>query len=317
MAVIGAGAIGGFLAGVLGAQGHRLTLLARGAHAAAIARDGLTLEAAGGATVTTRPAVIPDLVALPPCDIAFLTVKAHQLPTLAGALGAVLGRIGSLVQIQNGIPWWFYGGAALRSADPDGSVGRVLGDRGVVAGLAFKSAHVAMPGVIGHIPSPTDQFVFGGVNGAGLAEAEAAAGLLRAAGLAAVVTPDMRGQVWTKLLGNVAVNPLSALGRCTIGGLLDHPPSRALMRALMEECVAIAARLGIVPGGSIDERLRRIEAMRGAKPSMLQDFEAGRPMEVGAIVGAPAELARITGVPAPSLHAVHAMISLLARGRPD
>lgn len=310
VAVIGAGAIGGVLAGRLASAGHRVSVVARGAHGAVMTADGLRLDEAGAPVKVAVAAAVDDLG---PQDLTLLTVKAHSVAAIAPALGRMAGHLGIMVGIQNGLPWWFTAGPVgrLTACDPTGNIRRHLSPDMMLPGIAILSAQVVRPGVAVHLPAPGDRLELGEIDGRMTPRLAAAAALLRDAGWPVEPADDIERRIWVKLLGNVAVNPLAALGRCRIGAMLDRPSAYALVRTLMAECAAVARGAGLDLRVDLDVRMARLDSMRDAQPSMLQDLLAGRPMEVAAIVDAPVELAGRLGIRVPSLMAVQAAMHLL------
>jgi 2-dehydropantoate 2-reductase len=320
--VYGAGAIGGFLAGRLSLAGHDVVAVARGAHLEAIRRDGLTLVGSDGRVEKAAGVrgATPDEVG--PVDLLVVTLKAHQIPPLAREIARLSARAAVTVPLQNGIPWWYFhrhGGAheglAVEAVDPGGAVAAAIGTAGVVPAIAAKSAEVEAPGIVRHVVTHGDRFPMGELDGAMSGRLAETAGLFKAAGIPADAVPDIRTEVWAKLLGNLPLNPLGALTGATIAGTVGHPHARELCLAMMREALLVAAAFGAVPAIDPEARIRRSESIGEVKASMLQDLERGRPMEVGAIIGAVVDLAGIAGIPVPSTRAVHACASLLADRR--
>lgn len=327
LCVYGAGAIGGFLAGRLSLAGHDVTAVARGAHLEAIRRDGLTLATIGGRVEKARGVrgIGPEEAGAdggPDFDLLVVTLKAHQIPPLAREIARLSARSAVTVPLQNGIPWWYFhrhGGAheglAVEAVDPGGVIASAIGTAGLIPAVASKAAEVEEPGVVRHKVTPGDRFPMGELDGAMSGRLADTVGLFADAGIPAEAVPDIRAEVWAKLLGNLTLNPLGALTGATVDRIVGHPRSRELCLRMMREALAVAAAFGVAPASDPEARIRRSEALGAAKPSMLQDRERGRPMEVEAIVGAVVELAGIAGIPVPSTEAVYACASLLADRR--
>lgn len=325
--VYGAGAIGGFLAGRLSLAGHDVVAVARGAHLEAIRRDGLTLVGSDGrvekaAGVRGAAPEEAGSVDLPSLDLLVVTLKAHQIPPLAREIAGLSSRAAVTVPLQNGIPWWYFHrhggvheGLAVEAVDPGGAVAAAIGTAGLIPAIASKSAEVEAPGIVRHAVTPGDRFPMGELDGAMSGRLAETVGLFKAAGIPADAVPDIRTEVWAKLLGNLPLNPLGALTGATIGRTVAHPHARGLCLAMMREALSVAAAFGAAPAIDPEVRIRRSEAIGEVKASMLQDRERGRPMEVEAIAGAVVELAGIAGIPVPSTEAVYACASLLADPR--
>jgi 2-dehydropantoate 2-reductase len=317
--IVGAGAIGGYLGAKLALAGEEVTLIARGAHLAAIRERGLALEYADGARELAMPALATDdLRAAGPQDAVVVAVKAHQLPALAPSLPALYGPDTVVVTAQNGIPWWYfqrhggpYEGRRIAAVDPDGAVEAHVPAERVIGCVVFPAAELAGPGVVRHIEG--DRFTLGELDGAKTERIQQLSRTLTNAGLKAPVRPRIRAEIWIKLWGNLAFNPISALTHATLDTICRYPPTRGLAAAMMAEGQAIAERLGIQFPIGIEQRIAGAEQIGAHKTSMLQDIEAGRATEIDALAGAVAELGRLVGVPTPHIDAVYASVKLLER----
>lgn len=317
--IVGAGAIGGYLGARLAIAGEHVTLIARGAHMEALRRQGITLQSADGSVEVATPALVTDDIgAAGPQEVVFVTVKAQSLPGLAGPMRALYGPETIVVTAQNGIPWWYfhkhggpYEGRAIESVDPGGEIAAQTEIERVVGCVVYPAAELERPGVVRHIEG--NRFSLGELDGAKRERTQDLAQTLVRAGIKAPIRPRIRAEIWLKLWGNLAFNPLSALTRATLGEICADPPVRALAHAMMAEAQAVAERLGIEFGLSIEQRIAGAEQIGAHKTSMLQDVEAGRPTEADALVGAVAELGRLTGVPTPSIDAIFACVKLLDR----
>lgn len=313
--IAGAGAIGGYIGARLARVGADVVLHARGAHLQAMQTRGLRVTGEEGG-FEVRPVVTGDLAAIGPADVVFLGVKAHGLTALAPQLRPLFGPDTIVVSTQNGIPWWYFqghggelDGLRLERVDPGGVVAAAIEPRRVVGSLAYFATELAEPGVVHHIEG--NRISFGEPDGSKSARAKAIADALIAAGFRCPVTARFRHEIWVKLLGNVAFNPVSALTGGTLEEIVRHPDTNRLVRELMAETEAVAGRLGIELPISIDQRMAGAEKVGAHKTSMLQDYEAGRPMELEAVVGAVVELGDRLGVPMPATRAVYACARLL------
>jgi 2-dehydropantoate 2-reductase len=315
--VVGAGAIGGLLAVKLSRAGEDVTVVARGAHLAAVRERGLTLSTGGGEEVARLRATdrIPDVGAQ---DVILLAVKAHQLAPIAAEVGAALGPETLVVTAQNGIPWWYffehggpYEGTRLESVDPGGAIARHLDVGRVIGSVVYPAAELAGPGVVRHVEG--NRVSLGELGGAETERLRRLVELLRKAGFKSRASSDIRSEIWVKLWGNCTFNPLSALAHATLAGICGFPRARALAAEMMREAQAVGEKLGIAFPVTIEKRIAGAEGVGAHKTSMLQDVESGRPMELDALLGSVVELARITGTPTPHLDAVYACASLLAR----
>ncbi|UCE30664.1 MAG: 2-dehydropantoate 2-reductase [Burkholderiales bacterium] len=318
--VIGAGAIGGFLACRLDAAGHTVQVVARGAHLAAMRAGGLRLEAMDGTHHhTARIEALGDVNEAGPAQVVIVTLKSHQLPAMADAIAAAAEPASLLLTVQNGVGWWYFqrhGGALdgriVQAVDPQGGLATTLPLDRLVPAFAYKSAHVAAPGLVRHVVSERDRLALGALDPSAAARIDELLPALRAAGLAPA-PGDVRRWMWNKLLGNIFANPVCALTHRTLGDLVALPQTRALALALMRETAAVAAALGYPPEGAaeLQGRLERARELGRAKPSMLQDREAGRPMELDAILGAVVELAALAAVEVPRIGTLLACLKLV------
>jgi len=317
--IAGAGAIGGYIGARLAKAGGDVVLFARGSHLQAMQDRGLRVVSPDG-DFEVRPEVTGDLNTIGRADVIFLGVKAHSLTTLAPQLRPLFGPDTVVVSTQNGIPWWYfqgYGGELeglhLDRVDPGGVIAAAIEPRRVVGSLAYFSTDIAEPGVIHHTEG--NRISFGEPDGTRTERTKRIAEALIAAGFRCPVTTRFRHEIWVKLLGNVAFNPISALTGGTLEELARHPDVSAVVRQLMAETEAVAGRLGIELPISIDQRMAGAEKVGAHKTSMLQDFEAGRPMELEAIVGAVVELGERLGVAMPATRTVYACAKMLDEKR--
>ena len=319
IAIVGAGAIGGFIGAKLANAGADVVLFARGPHLRAMQERGLRVVGDEG-ELEVKPEVTGDLAAIGRADVIVLGVKAHSLTTLAPQLRPLFGPDTVVVSTQNGIPWWYFqnypgelNGLHLEHVDPGGTIAKAIEPERVIGSLAYFSTDIAEPGVIHHTEG--NRLSLGEPSGARTDRVKALAELLIGAGLRAPVTTRFRHEIWVKLLGNVAFNPISALTGGTLEELVRHPETSAVIRGIMAETEAVAAKLGIELPISIDQRMAGAEKVGAHKTSMLQDLEAGRPLELEPIVGAAVELGERLGVQMPATRAVYACAKLLDERR--
>jgi 2-dehydropantoate 2-reductase len=318
-AVVGAGAVGAYLGARMARAGLDVVLHARGPHLRAMQARGVRVLSPDG-DFETAPGVTGDLAEIGPADVVILAVKAHSLPALAPGLAPRLGPDTVVVSTQNGIPWWFFHGLggelgelSLERVDPGGAVARAIEIRRVVGSIVYFSTEIVEPGVIRHVEG--NRISVGEPDGSRSDRCRAIARALTAAGFRCPVTVRIRHEIWVKLLGNVAFNPISALTGATLAEMARHADVAALARQIMAEAEAVAGRLGLDLPVSIDQRLAGAEKVGEHKTSMLQDLEAGRPMELEAVVGAVVELGDRLGLPMPATRAVYACVKLLGERR--
>jgi len=317
--IAGAGAIGGYIGARLARAGADVVLFARGPHLRAMQERGLRVASPDG-DFEVKPAVTGDLASIGTADVVFLAVKAHSLTSLAPSLRPLFGPDTIVVSTQNGIPWWYfqgYGGELeglrLERVDPGGVIASSIEPRRVIGSLAYFSTDIVEPGVIHHTEG--NRISFGEPDGTRSERCRKIAEALIAAGFRCPITARFRHEVWVKLLGNVAFNPISALTGATLVEMVRHPDVSRLVRELMTETEAVAGKLDIELPISIDQRMAGAEKVGAHKTSMLQDLEAGRPMEIEAVVGAVVELGERLKVPMPSTRSVYACVKLLDQVR--
>ena len=322
IAVVGAGAIGGYVGGWLAAGGEEVTFIARGANRDAIRRDGMRVIGEDGRTVVARTAVFDKPADAGPHDVVILAVKAHQVGAIAADLAALCHRETSIVTMQNGIPWWYfqkhggpYEGTVVKSADPDGSIGQVIDADRIIGAVVYPAAVLEQPGLVRVVEGK--RFTLGEPDGSTSARLESIAAAMTRAGFKAPIVDDIRSEIWLKLWGNLSFNPISALTHSTLAGLLRFPLTRELSTEMMREAELVANKLGVTFRIGIEKRIAGAEKVGEHKTSMLQDVEAGRPMEIEALVGAVVELGRLTQTPTPHIDAVYALVSLLAKQLAD
>ena len=315
--IVGAGAIGGMLGARLALAGENVTFIEKNrAHADAIRTNGLRIEADGDAIVAKNVGVTDNFADAGEQDLVIIAVKAHQIPLLLPDLRALFGPKTMVMTVQNGVPWWyFYGtggpyeGRTIEAVDPDGFIDKHIERERIVGCIVYPAGEVIAPGVI-HVVEG-NRFSVGELDGKKTERIEALAQMLIGAGFKSFVLDDIRAEIWLKLWGNLSFNPISALTHATLAGICRNPQSRALAAAMMGEAQQIGEKLGITFRHTIEKRIAGAEAVGEHKTSMLQDVEAGRPLEIDALVGAVVELGRLTETPTPHIDAVYACVSLL------
>jgi 2-dehydropantoate 2-reductase len=317
--VFGAGAIGGLIAARLAATGLRVSLLARGANLDAIRANGLVLRSGAGETQHMLMATA-DPAELGVQDFVILTVKAHQGVEAARAIGPLLGPRTAVVTAQNGFPWWYFHGLAhplgeqeIRSVDPGRAQWRLIGPERVVGATVYPAASLEAPGVVRHLSG--DAFGFGEPTRTRSQRLDDLAALFAAAGFKPTIHDDIRDDLWPKLWGTIAFNPISALTRATLDVVTSEHGTRELALCLMREAEAVARALGARPNLSVEDRLAKAAKVGAHKTSMLQDLEQGRPLEIEATIGAMAELGRLLAVPTPAIAAILPLVRQLDRAR--
>lgn len=315
--VVGAGAIGGLLAARLARSGNEVSILARGESLAAIVRHGVTLVEIDGTQVVARELrASNDAASLGSHDLVLLAVKAHQLAEVAPSIPALLDAGTVVLTLQNGIPWWFFlkfpgpfEGRRLLSLDPGGLLERTIHADRVLGSIAYPAVERDAPGVVRLVDG--DRFPVGELDGEMSTRAASVAAVLTGAGFTSKVVRDIRSHLWVKAWGNLAFNPISALTGASLGEICRFPASRELAARMMRESAVIAERLGLRLRLSVEQRIEGAARVGDHKTSMLQDAEAGRPLELEALVGSFVELGRMTETPTPSIDAVYELASTL------
>jgi 2-dehydropantoate 2-reductase len=317
VAVVGAGAIGAYVGAALDRGGADVHLIARGEHLAAMRRSGVTVRSPRG-DFHAHPHATADPAEIGPVDIVFLGLKAYSYARAGHLIAPLLHPGTGVVAAQNGIPWWYFHalpgpweGRRIESVDPDGAVSAVIPPDRAIGCVVYSSTEIESPGVIRHVEGT--RFAIGEPDGTISARCTAFSQAMVAGGLKCPVEKDLRSDIWLKLMGNVAFNPISVLTGATMGAIAAHPGTRQLVLGMMHETAEISASLGSPPKISVDRRFEGAAKVGDHKTSMLMDWEAGKPLESGVLLKAPVELARLTGVPAPNLETVAALIDLLTR----
>jgi 2-dehydropantoate 2-reductase len=296
--------------------GFDVTLFARGPHLRAMQDRGVQVKSADG-DFAARPVIVGSLEEAGPVDVVFLGVKAHSLPKLAPQLKPVLGPDTTVVSTQNGIPWWYFEnfdgvwkGLRLERVDPGGVISSSMEAQRVIASIVYFSTEITEPGVIQHIEG--NRISLGEPAGTRSERCRRIAEALAASGLRAPITTRIRHEIWVKVLGNASFNPVSALTRATLVQMVRDPEVCSLIRNIMQEVESVSRKLGMELPVSIDQRIAGAEKVGAHKTSMLQDLEAGRPIELEALVGAVVELGERLGLPMPYTRTVYSCTKLLA-----
>ena len=316
--IFGAGAIGGLMGAKLAAKGDvDVTFIARGPHLAAMRENGVKLISEGTEQIV-HPRWVESAEEAGPQDYVLVTLKAHSLPSAAKQMQPLLGPDTAIVSAVNGIPWWYfhglggaYEGRIVQSVDPDGQVSALLPPSRAIGCIVYPAAEVTAPGVIDH--SYGDRFSLGEPDGSRSPRAQALSEALIAAGFKAPVRPKIRDELWVKLWGNMAFNPISALTTATLDVLTADEGQRGVARAMMLEGQRVAEALGVRFAIDVDKRIAGAAEVGAHKTSMLQDLERGRPMEIEALLGAVVELADWVGEAAPISRSVLALVRARAR----
>ena len=317
--IVGAGSIGGYLAVLFAQAGNDVTVIARGAHLAAIRANGLRLIQEDGAECIAHNVTASDRIdAVGKHDLVILGVKAHQVQPIAKELNALFHDDTVLIPMQNGIPWWYfqrhggaYEGYSIESADPGGAIAAAIDPQRIIGCVVYPAASIIAPGVIRHIEG--SRFPVGELDGTETPRVIEVSNAFIAAGLKSPVLTNIRAEIWLKLWGNLSFNPISALTHSTLVDLCQFPLSRELAENMMLEAKAVANRLGIEFRVPIEKRIAGAEKVGKHKTSMLQDVEAGRDPEIDALVGAVIELGRLTCTPTPHISTVYALVKLLSK----
>ncbi len=317
--IVGAGAIGGYLGVKLIQSGNEVTLIARGSHLEAIQNKGLELIEADGTSTVVQPTLATSKIEeVEPQDVVILGVKAIAVATIAPSLTTLYHDRTIVIPAQNGIPWWYfykhggeYEGTPIKSVDPDGVIRNYIDLDRLIGCVVYPAAEIVKPGVIRHIEG--NRFSLGELDGYKSDRIQLLSQTFKQAGLKSPIVKQIRIDIWVKLWGNLAFNPISALTRATLESICQYPPTRELARQMMLEAQAIAEKLDINFAISLEKRINGAEQVGAHKTSMLQDIEAGRPTEIDAIVGAVAELGKLTQVSTPHIDAIYASVKLLEK----
>ncbi len=315
--IFGAGAIGGYMGAKLARAGADVSLVARGPHLAAMREKGLTLIEEEG-TFSVPVTASDDPAELGPQDYVIITLKAHSVPPVVGRMQPLIGEGTTIVSGVNGVPWWYFhgidgplAGTRLDSVDPGGAQWDGFGPERVLGCVVYPAAEVIEPGTVKHIEG--NRFSLGEPTGEKSERAVRLSEALNSVGLKAPVRPRIRDEIWVKLWGNLSFNPISALTHATLDVLCTDEGTRKVARDMMVEAQQIAEKLGVKFPIDVDRRIDGGAAVGAHRTSMLQDLDAGRPMEIDALVASVQELGRLTETPTPTIDTVLALIRLRAR----
>ena len=313
--IFGAGAIGGYMGVKLAQAGADVSLVARGPHLEAMTSKGLTLHEEDKDPVTVPVTASDNPADLGPQDYVIVTLKAHSVPPIVDKMQPLIGDNTTIVSGVNGVPWWYFHkigteleGTRLASVDPGDAQWNGFGPDRVLGCVVYPAAEVSEPGTIKHIEG--NRFSLGEPDGSKSDRAQALSKALMAAGLKAPVRPRLRDEIWVKLWGNLSFNPISALTHATLDVLCTDPGTRAVAKGMMVEAQTIAEKLGVKFPIDVERRIDGGAAVGAHRTSMLQDLDAGRPMEIDALVGSVQELGRVTNTPTPTIDTVLALTQL-------
>jgi 2-dehydropantoate 2-reductase len=315
VAVLGAGAIGAYVGASLHRAGVDVHLIARGPHLEKIRAEGVRVESPRG-DFEARPNATDDPTDIGPVDHIFLGLKANRYADAGPMIKPLLHDETTIIAAQNGIPWWYFHGMdskyrdyRINSVDPDGSVSAALPVDRAIGCVVYAATEISSPGVIKHLEGT--RFSIGEPTGEISTRCAEFSAAMIAGGLKCPVEADLRKDIWLKLMGNIAFNPISALTRATMAGICHHVSTRAIVVRMMRETLDVAAKLGSHPEISIERRMAGAERAGEHKTSTLQDLEKGKPLELDVILKAVVELADLTGAEAPTLRVVSALADLL------
>ncbi|HYX74471.1 MAG TPA: 2-dehydropantoate 2-reductase [Steroidobacteraceae bacterium] len=319
VAIVGCGAIGGYVAAKLALAGEAVTVMVRGATLAAVRERGVTLHMSDGRTqLAHNVTATSDYAGAGAQDLVILAVKAHQLEAVAAQVPELFGPDTVVVTMQNGIPYWYFhrhGGALegsiVRSVDPQGTISALIPAERVIGCVVYPATELLAPAVVKHIEG--DRFPIGELDGSVSERARCVSQCFTRAGFKSPLLDNIRAEIWLKLWGNLTFNPISALTRSTLAEICRFPPTRALAATMMTEAQAVAEKLGIRFRVSLERRIAGAEKVGHHKTSMLQDVEAGRAPELEALLGSVVELGRLTHTPTPHIDCIYGLTHLLAR----
>ena len=316
-AVYGAGAIGAYMGAKLSAAGEDVALIARGPHLEAIRENGVRIRSSDG-DFDARLMATNDPNEIGKVDVVVLSVKAHGLTAIAPLLAPMLGPNTIVLPAQNGIPWWYFQshggrweGTQLESVDPGGIITKHIATERIVGCVVYPAATIVEPGIIRH--EEGNRFSIGELDGSSSLRCKELAAAIGSSGLRAPVRSNIRQEIWVKLLGNLAFNPVSALTKASMVEIAMDPDARSVVQTMMEEAYAVAKALGVEIPSSIEQRLAGAQNVGEHKTSMLQDVEAAKPIEIGGLVGSVLELGSLLGIPMPYTNTVYACTKLLAQ----
>jgi 2-dehydropantoate 2-reductase len=316
--IVGAGAIGGLLAGAFANAGHAVSLIARGAHLEALRRDGLTVRWVGGSERNYALAATDRPESLEPQDVVAIALKAYAIGPMLPRLRSLVHADTAIVPAINGIPWWYFArhggpheGQRIDCLDADGAMLAAFDPKHLVGAVVHTAAEVVAPGVVLHTSGA--MHLLGELDGSITPRLRRICEAIEAGGLKAQPSTAIRNEIWMKLIGNLSYNPIAALTLARMDRINANPAMIRMIRTIMTEAMAVAAAYGQPISMSIDQRIELARSLGASKVSMHQDVEKGRPMEVDAISGVTVELAQKAGVPIPTIDTLHALLSARAQ----
>tara|TARA_B110000467_G_scaffold56407_1_gene51692 strand:- start:294 stop:1301 length:1008 start_codon:yes stop_codon:yes gene_type:complete len=314
--IVGAGAIGGYMAVRIANAGHNVSVIARGPHLAAIKDRGMKLIEENDEFVAENLTATEFVGELGPMDVVLLALKAHQIVPIVNDMSVLLGPNTVIVTLQNGIPWWYfqnfsgdYANRVVETVDPGGLLFNSIDPDRLIGCIAYPATTISKPGVIQHIEG--NRFPVGELSGMKTERVQMVSDLFAESGFKSRIIDDIRSEIWLKLWGNLTFNPISALTHSTLVDICQFPLTRQLAVAMMTEAQTVGERLGAHFRIPMEKRIAGAESVGKHKTSMLQDVEAGKPIEIESMLGAVIELAEVTGVQTPTLRAIYACVSLL------
>ncbi|MDB5626513.1 MAG: 2-dehydropantoate 2-reductase [Tardiphaga sp.] len=310
--IYGAGAIGGYLGAQLASTGADVSLIARGAHLAAMKANGLKLLIDGGERVV-HPRCTDNPAELGVQDFVIITLKAHSITGVLDQMQPLLGPRTRVVTAVNGIPYWYFykhggefEGNTLDSIDPGGRQWTEIGPQRAIGCIVYPATELEGPGVVRHVYG--DRFPLGEASGEITEDVQNLSAMFEKAGLKAPVLDRIRDEIWLKLWGNVCFNPISALTHATLDVICSDPATRALSKAMMLETQAIAETFGVRFRVDVERRIEGARKVGAHKTSMLQDLERNRPMEIDPLVTVVQEMGKLTGIATPAIDSVLALV---------
>ena len=314
--VVGAGAIGGYMAIRIASIGHEVSVVARGPHLAAIKANGMKLIEGGQETIAQDLNATDNISDLCPQDLVLMALKAHQIEPIVDNLSSVMSSETVMVTLQNGIPWWYFQNFAgpytnrpVLSVDPHRKLFDGIDPDCLIGCIAYPATTISEPGVVRHIEG--NRFPVGELDGQESERVQRVSTLFEEAGFKSRILDDIRSEIWLKLWGNLTFNPISALTHSTLEDICRFPLTRELSANMMIEAQTIGERLGAHFRVPMEKRIAGAEAVGSHKTSMLQDVEQGKPLEIEGMLGAVIDLAALTNIEVPTLKAIYACVSLL------
>ena len=314
--IVGAGAIGGYMAVRIANARHDVSVIARGPHLAAIKSRGMKLIEGNDEFVAENLTATEFVGELGPMDVVLLALKAHQIAPIVNDMSVLFGPNTVIVTLQNGIPWWYfqnfvgdYANRVVETVDPGGLLFNSIDPDRLIGCIAYPATTISKPGVIQHIEG--NRFPVGELRSMKTERVQMVSDLFTESGFKSRILDDIRSEIWLKLWGNLTFNPISALSHSTLADICQFPLTRQLAATMMTEAQTVGERLGAHFRIPMEKRIAGAESVGKHKTSMLQDVEAGKPMEIESMLGAVIELAEVTGIQTPTLKAIYACVSLL------